>query len=62
MICLVAHDASKAFAMSDNIPTPLQLLLAAIAIAAFVSTLAGGLLALGLRDKLHLILDSARAR
>jgi zinc transporter ZupT len=31
-------------------------LLAAIAIAAFVSTLAGGLLALGLRDKLHLIL------
>ncbi len=32
------------------------MLLAAIAIAAFVSTLAGGLLALGLRDKLHLIL------
>jgi zinc transporter ZupT len=31
-------------------------LLAAIAIAAFASTLAGGLLALGLRDKLHLIL------
>ena len=28
----------------------------AIAVAAFVSTLAGGLLALGLRDKLHLIL------
>src|SRR5271165_2274031 len=32
------------------------MLLAAIAIAAFVSTMAGGLLALGLRDKLHLIL------
>jgi zinc transporter ZupT len=32
------------------------LLLAAIAVAAFSSTLAGGLLALGLRDKLHLIL------
>jgi zinc transporter ZupT len=32
------------------------MLLLAIAIAAFVSTLAGGLLALGLRDKLHLIL------
>jgi zinc transporter ZupT len=30
--------------------------LQAIAVAAFVSTLAGGLLALGLRDKLHLIL------
>ena len=32
------------------------MLLVAIAVAAFVSTLAGGLLALGLRDKLHLIL------
>jgi ZIP family zinc transporter len=32
------------------------MLLLAIAIAAFVSTLAGGMLALGLRDKLHLIL------
>ena len=32
------------------------MLLLAIAVAAFVSTLAGGLLALGLRDKLHLIL------
>lgn len=32
------------------------MLLAAIAVSAFVSTLAGGLLALGLRDKLHLIL------
>ena len=32
------------------------MLLFAIAVAAFVSTLAGGLLALGLRDKLHLIL------
>jgi ZIP family zinc transporter len=32
------------------------MLLSAIAIAAFVSTFAGGLLALGLRDKLHLIL------
>lgn len=32
------------------------MLLAAIAIAAFASTFAGGLLALGLRDKLHLIL------
>lgn len=32
------------------------MMLFAIAIAAFVSTLAGGLLALGLRDKLHLIL------
>jgi zinc transporter ZupT len=31
-------------------------LLLAIALAAFVSTLTGGLLALGLRDKLHLIL------
>jgi zinc transporter ZupT len=31
-------------------------LLLAIALAAFVSTMAGGLLALGLRDKLHLIL------
>jgi zinc transporter ZupT len=34
----------------------LHVLLAAIAVAAFVSTLAGGFLALGLRDKLHLIL------
>jgi len=32
------------------------MLLFVIAVAAFVSTLAGGLLALGLRDKLHLIL------
>jgi len=32
------------------------MLLLAIAVAALVSTLAGGLLALGLRDKLHLIL------
>src|SRR5579862_314034 len=32
------------------------MLLLAIAAAAFASTLAGGLLALGLRDKLHLIL------
>jgi zinc transporter ZupT len=32
------------------------MLLLAIAVAAFASTLAGGLLALGLRDKLHLIL------
>ena len=32
------------------------MLLFAIAVGAFVSTLAGGLLALGLRDKLHLIL------
>lgn len=32
------------------------MLLAAIALAAFVSTLMGGMLALGLRDKLHLIL------
>jgi zinc transporter ZupT len=32
------------------------MLLSAIAVAAFVSTFAGGLLALGLRDKLHLIL------
>ena len=32
------------------------MLLSAIAVAAFVSTLAGGMLALGLRDKLHLIL------
>src|SRR5271169_1608252 len=32
------------------------MLLTSIALAAFVSTLAGGLLALGLRDKLHLIL------
>lgn len=32
------------------------MMLLAIAVAAFVSTLAGGLLALGLRDKLHLIL------
>jgi zinc transporter ZupT len=34
----------------------LRLLLSLIALAAFSSTLAGGLLALGLRDKLHLIL------
>src|ERR1700678_4655444 len=34
----------------------IAMLLFAIAVAAFVSTLAGGLLALGLRDKLHLIL------
>jgi ZIP family zinc transporter len=32
------------------------MLLSAIAVAAFLCTLAGGLLALGLRDKLHLIL------
>jgi len=32
------------------------MLLLAVAIAAFASTMAGGLLALGLRDKLHLIL------
>jgi zinc transporter ZupT len=34
----------------------LRVLLLVIALAAFVSTLTGGLLALGLRDKLHLIL------
>jgi ZIP family zinc transporter len=34
----------------------IAMLLLSIAITAFVSTLAGGLLALGLRDKLHLIL------
>jgi len=34
----------------------IAMLLLSIAVAAFVSTLAGGLLALGLRDKLHLIL------
>src|SRR5277367_1266584 len=34
----------------------IAMLLVAIAVAAFMSTLAGGLLALGLRDKLHLIL------
>src|ERR1700678_1347961 len=34
----------------------IAMLLVAVAVAAFVSTLAGGLLALGLRDKLHLIL------
>jgi zinc transporter ZupT len=34
----------------------LRALLSAIALAAFASTLMGGLLALGLRDKLHLIL------
>ena len=69
MICVVAHVASKLSAMSDNItrrprrvgiraapPSDKSHVASTIAVAAFVEHLGGGLLALGLRDKLHLIL------
>ncbi len=48
------EGAKRAF--FDRYATHGAMLLLSIAVAAFVSTFAGGLLALGLRDKLHLIL------
>ncbi len=52
MIGVVTHVAPR----NRNEPQSYTVLLVAIAVAAFLSTLCGGLLALRLRDKLHLIL------
>jgi zinc transporter ZupT len=43
-------------AQASSLAAGLRVLVLGIAVAAFVSTMAGGMLALGLRDKLHLIL------